>query len=173
MPLTDQGAEKVDSFQDEFLMSYSGDAQFLQFLMSDVQQLLSSHLLPLKVLHILLETVVQTWWDDRRMRVRTLLAFLCGHCQSRMWVNHPSAYCCFPVLKSFYHAASIFLWCNFGLSADLFSIYNTTLYYTYIHVILHVLNAEALTIFRAVAGLFHFCNMDLNEQEMVRTDYYY
>lgn len=38
--------------------------------------------------------------------------------------------------------------------------------------VLHVLNAEALTIFRAVAGLFHFCNMDLNEQEMVRADYY-
>lgn len=57
---TDQGTEKVDSFQDEFLMSYSGDAQLLQFLMSDVQQLLSSHLLPLKILHILLETVVQT-----------------------------------------------------------------------------------------------------------------
>lgn len=58
MLLTDQGTEKVDSFQDEFLMSYSGDAQFLQFLMSDVEQLLSSHLLPLKVLHILLETVI-------------------------------------------------------------------------------------------------------------------
>lgn len=60
MLMTDQGTEKVNSFQDEFLMSYSGDAQFLQFLMSDVQQLLSSHLLPLKILHILLETVVQT-----------------------------------------------------------------------------------------------------------------
>lgn len=58
--MTDQGAEKVDGFQDEFLMPYSGDAQFLQFLMSDVQQLLPSHLLPLKVLHILLETVIQT-----------------------------------------------------------------------------------------------------------------
>lgn len=37
--------------------------------------------------------------------------------------------------------------------------------------ILHVLN-EALTIFRAAAGLFHFCNMDLNEQELVWADYY-
>lgn len=58
--VTDQGAEKVDSFQDEFLMSYSGDAQLFQFLVSDVQQLLSSHLLSLKILHILLETVIQT-----------------------------------------------------------------------------------------------------------------
>lgn len=96
MMVTDQGAEKVDSFQDEFLMSYSGDAQLFQFLVSDVQQLLSSHLLSLKILHILLETVIQTWWDDRKMRVRTPLAFLCGHCQSGIWVNYPPAHSCFP-----------------------------------------------------------------------------
>lgn len=100
--LTDQGAEKVDGFQDELLMSYSGDAQLLQFLMSDVQQLLSSHLLPLKILHILLETVIQAWWDDRKMRVRTLLAFLCGHCQSGMWVNHPLPCCCFLLINHWF-----------------------------------------------------------------------
>lgn len=60
MLLTDQGAEEVDSFQDELLMSYSGDTQLLQLLMGDVQQLLSPHLLPLKTLHVLLETVIQT-----------------------------------------------------------------------------------------------------------------
>lgn len=63
--VTHQGTEEVDSFQDELLMSYSRDTQLLQLLMGDVQQLLSSHLLPLETLHILLETVIQTCGGER------------------------------------------------------------------------------------------------------------
>lgn len=61
---TDQGTKEVDSFQDELLVSYSGDAELLQFLMGDVQQLLSPDLLPLKTLHILLEAVIQAWEEN-------------------------------------------------------------------------------------------------------------
>lgn len=67
--LTDQGTEEVDSFQDELLMSYSGDTQLLQLLMGDVQQLLSPHLLPLETLHILLETVIQTYGEYRETQI--------------------------------------------------------------------------------------------------------
>ena len=68
--MTNQGTEEVDSFQDELLMSYSGDAQLLQLLVGDVQQLLAPHLLPLETLHVLLETVIQTWAEDRRRLAR-------------------------------------------------------------------------------------------------------
>lgn len=63
--MTDQSAQEVDSFQDELLMSYSGDTQLLKLLMCDVQQLLSPHLLPLETLHVLLETVIQTCGDTQ------------------------------------------------------------------------------------------------------------
>lgn len=57
---TDQGTEEVHSFQYKLLVSYSGDAELFQLLVGDVQQLLSSYLLPLKALHVLLEAVIQT-----------------------------------------------------------------------------------------------------------------
>lgn len=73
--LTNQGTEEVDSFQDELLMSYSGDAQLLQLLVGDVQQLLAPHLLPLETLHVLLETVVQTCAGQRQTQISPCWCF--------------------------------------------------------------------------------------------------
>lgn len=56
-------------------MSYSGDTQLLQLLMGDVQQLLSPHLLPLETLHILLETVIQTWGERRQTQISRCWCF--------------------------------------------------------------------------------------------------
>lgn len=65
MTSTDQGAEQIDGLQHQFLVSDPGDAQLLQVLVCDLQQLLSADLLPLEVADVLLEAVVQTWMPKR------------------------------------------------------------------------------------------------------------
>lgn len=58
---TNQSTEQVHSLQDQLLVSDPGHPQLLQVLVRDLQQLLSVDLLPLKVMDVLLETVVQSW----------------------------------------------------------------------------------------------------------------
>lgn len=65
-PSTDQGAEQVDGLQHQLLVPDPGDAQLLQVLVCDLQQLLPADLLPLKVADVLLEAVIQTWVHKMR-----------------------------------------------------------------------------------------------------------
>ncbi|TNN83056.1 hypothetical protein EYF80_006663 [Liparis tanakae] len=58
---TDQSAEEIHGLQHQFLVADPGHAKLLQVLMRDLQELLPADLLPLKVAHILLQAVIQTW----------------------------------------------------------------------------------------------------------------
>ena len=57
---TYQCTQKVNCFQDQFLMANATDPQIFQLLMCNAQQLVPTDLLPLKVLNILLQTVIKT-----------------------------------------------------------------------------------------------------------------
>lgn len=63
---TDQRTEQVDSLQHEFLVPDPRDAQLLQVLVGDAQQLLAVYLLPLELVDVLLQAVVQPWHESKR-----------------------------------------------------------------------------------------------------------
>lgn len=55
-----QSAEQVHCLQDQLLVSNPRHPQLLQVLVRDLQQLLTVDLLPLKVMDVLLEAIVQS-----------------------------------------------------------------------------------------------------------------
>lgn len=57
---TNQSTEQVHRLQDQFLVSNPRHPQLLQVLVRDLQQLLTVDLLPLKVMDVLLEAIIQS-----------------------------------------------------------------------------------------------------------------
>lgn len=59
-----QCTKQVNRFQDQFLVANACDSQLLQLLVSDVQQLLAIDLLSFKIFYVLLETIIEAYWEE-------------------------------------------------------------------------------------------------------------
>lgn len=59
-----QCTKQINRFQDQFLVANACDSQLLQLLVSDVQQLLAIDLLSFKIFYVLLETVIEAYWEE-------------------------------------------------------------------------------------------------------------
>lgn len=77
-----QRTKQVHSLQNEFLVADSRNTQILELLMCDSQQLFTAHLLLLKVLNVLLQTVIQALKRATNSNMKTSFELL----------EHPGSY---------------------------------------------------------------------------------